>query len=69
MFFSYLQIEINKTLDNQGEATEWTPYNAELNMQSIKVADKKYKRMSNTEYHVKCKGDGKEPHAREGVEG
>ena len=53
----------------QGEATEWTPYNAELNMQSIKVADRKYKRMSNTEYHVKCKGDGKEPHAREGVEG
>ena len=38
-------------------------------MQSIKVADRKYKRMSNTEYHVKCKGDGKEPHAREGVEG
>ena len=25
--------------------------------------------MSNTQYHVKCKGDGKEPHAREGVEG
>ena len=36
-------------------------------MQSIKVAGRKYQRISNTEYLYI--GDGKEPHAREGIEG
>ena len=34
-----------------------------------KGSRQKIQRISNTEYNVKCKGDGEEPHAREGVEG